>query len=86
MIQGCEVIKVGPFPVIAFHSLLDEKLDSRTPSEAGTLTSGSVVQATQIGQPIQLPIDTNIQPIQLIALNLPESDLEHFKVQLPSVT
>ncbi|VBB33472.1 unnamed protein product, partial [Acanthocheilonema viteae] len=41
-------------------------------SSDGALTTGSVVQATQIGQPIQLPIGTGNQPIQLIALNLPE--------------
>uniref|UniRef100_A0A0R3RHQ5 CBFD_NFYB_HMF domain-containing protein n=1 Tax=Elaeophora elaphi TaxID=1147741 RepID=A0A0R3RHQ5_9BILA len=52
-------------------------------SSDGALTTGSVVQATQIGQPIQLPIGTGNQPIQLIALNLPEGNIQQFQVQLP---
>ncbi|CAG9540045.1 unnamed protein product [Cercopithifilaria johnstoni] len=52
-------------------------------SSDGGLATGSVVQATQIGQPIQLPIGTNNQPIQLIALNLPEGNIQQFQVQLP---
>ncbi|VDP14803.1 unnamed protein product [Onchocerca flexuosa] len=54
-------------------------------SSDGALATGSVVQATQIGQPIQLPIGTGNQPIQLIALNLPEGNIQQFQVQLPSV-
>ncbi|EJW86146.1 hypothetical protein WUBG_02944 [Wuchereria bancrofti] len=52
-------------------------------SSDGALATGSVVQATQIGQPIQLPIGTGNQPIQLIALNLPEGNIQQFQVQLP---
>lgn len=52
-------------------------------SSDGALATGSVVQATQIGQPIQLPVGTGNQPIQLIALNLPEGNIQQFQVQLP---
>ncbi|KAM3715815.1 Nuclear transcription factor Y subunit gamma [Dirofilaria immitis] len=55
-------------------------------SSDGALATGSVVQATQIGQPIQLPIGTGNQPIQLIALNLPEGNIQQFQVQLPPST
>ncbi|VDK27434.1 unnamed protein product [Gongylonema pulchrum] len=49
----------------------------------GTLATGSVVQATQIGQPIQLPITQDSQPIQLITLSLPTDGIQEFQLQLP---
>ncbi|MFH4976118.1 hypothetical protein AB6A40_002827 [Gnathostoma spinigerum] len=48
----------------------------------GSLVTGGLVQATPIGQPIQLQA-TN-QPIQLIALGFPNGEIQHFQVQLPS--
>ncbi|VDN58027.1 unnamed protein product [Dracunculus medinensis] len=53
------------------------------PSE-GAITSGSMVQATPIGQPIQLPIAPGGQPIQLITLGLPDGNVQQFQVQLPT--
>lgn len=53
------------------------------PSDNTDLASGTVVQATPIGQPIQLPATSGGQPLQLIALNLPDGNIQQFQVQLP---
>uniref|UniRef100_A0A914ZF58 Nuclear transcription factor Y subunit gamma n=1 Tax=Parascaris univalens TaxID=6257 RepID=A0A914ZF58_PARUN len=52
----------------------------------GALATGSMLQATPIGQPIQLPASNGGQPIQLIALGLPDGNVQQFQVQLPSTS
>lgn len=75
------------FPIV-FIAPQDDGQQAQTvtlvnPSDSDDIASGTVVQATPIGQPIQLPATSGGQPIQLIALNLPDGNIQQFQVQLP---
>ena len=45
------------------------------------IPAGAVLQATQIGQPIQLPQSTNGDNV--IAVTLPDGSVQQFQLQIP---